>query len=58
MASQITVLRDEQFSKAQCPIHTTLSGMVMELKEVQPAKTAGSMLATPSGIVTEVKDEQ
>ena len=42
-------------AKALEPILITLSGIVTDVKLVQPPKALSPILVTPSGIVTDVK---
>jgi hypothetical protein len=44
--------------KASSPILVTVSGITMEVRDLQPSKAELPILVTPSGITMEVREEQ
>ena len=51
-------MRDEQSLKQLSPKLVTLSGKVIEVRDVQLKQLPSPKLVTPSGKVIEVRDEQ
>lgn len=54
--AKVTRSRDSQYQKAEDPMLVTLSGMTIEVREVQSENALLPMLVTPSGMVIEVRE--